>query len=155
MEDPVHETASNHSHVPGGCTLAGASLLAAESATASAAACPVTGRPIDKAVSIDYLGARLYFAEPACIAKFQAEPARYAVGANYQLAVTGQARQAACPFTGKPMNPSIPTARVGVLDIGFCCHACQQTVARTADLQAKYRLVFGDAFVTGFVVEKK
>ena len=37
--------------------LAGASLLAAESATASAAACPVTGRPIDKAVSIDYLGA--------------------------------------------------------------------------------------------------
>jgi YHS domain-containing protein len=135
--------------------LAAASLLAAPASTASAAACPVTGRPIDKAVSIDYLGARLYFAESACIAKFQAEPARYTVGANYQLAVTGQARQVACPFTGKAVNSSVPTAKVGVLDIGFCCHACQQTVARAADIQAKYRLVFGDAFATGFVVEKK
>ena len=132
-----------------------AAPAASKASKTSAATCPVTCRPIDKSVSIDYLGARLYFAEAACIGKFQADPARYTVGANYQLAVTGQAHLVACPFTGKPLNSSVPTVKVGVLDIGFCCHACQQTVARTDDIQARYRLIFGDAFATGFVVDKK
>jgi YHS domain-containing protein len=117
-------------------------------------ACPVTGRPIDKAVSIDYQGAKLYFSAPDCIAKYQAEPARYTVGANYQLAVTGQARQVACPFTGKALNPNVAAVKVGVLDVGFCCRACQQTVAN-ADLQTQYTLVFGDAFATGYKIVKK
>ena len=72
-----------------------------ESASDPSQVCPVTGRPIDRSVSIDYEGARLYFCSPKCIAVFQADPARYAVNANYQLAATHQAKQVACPFTGK------------------------------------------------------
>ena len=134
----------------------GGSWLAAAdpAATPGALVCPVTGRAIDKNVSIDYQGAKLYFNSPECIAKFQADPAKYAVNANYQLAVTGQARQVACPFTGKALNPNIPSVKVGVLDIKFCCRACQQTVAK-ADPETRMDLVFGDAFATGFVVAKK
>jgi YHS domain-containing protein len=112
------------------------------------------GRPVDPAVSIDYRGAKLYFCRHECIAKFQAEPAKYAAKANYQLAVTRQAKQVACPFTGKALNPNIPSVKVGVLDIKFCCRACQQTVAK-ADPETRMDLVFGDAFATGFVVAKK
>ena len=36
--------------------------------------CPVTGRPIDRSVSIEYNGARLYFAAAKYIAVFQADP---------------------------------------------------------------------------------
>jgi len=120
----------------------------------AAKVCPVTGHPIDLKVSIDYKGARLYFHSPASIDTFQADPAKYAVGANYQLAVTGQAKQVACPFTGRPLSPSIPSIKVGVLDIGFCCRACEQTVA-TADYQTRFELVFGDHFSTGFAIVKK
>jgi YHS domain-containing protein len=116
--------------------------------------CPVTGKPIDRSVSIDYEGARLYFCCPKCIATYQADPARYAVNANYQLAATGQAKQVACPFTGKPLNANIPSIKVGVIDVGFCCTACRQTVA-DADPEARFRLVFGDAFAKGFAVGKK
>ena len=67
--------------------------------------------------------------------------------------ITGQAKRIACPFTGKPLNPNIPTAKVYGVDVGFCCRACQQTVAG-ADQLTRLDLVFGDAFSTGFAVKK-
>lgn len=125
-----------------------------DSANDPSQVCPVTGRPIDKSASIDYQGARLYFCCPKCIAAFQADTARYAVNANYQLAATGQAKQVACPFTGRELNAGIPTIKVGVIDVGFCCTACRQTVS-SADPEARFRLIFGDAFSKGFAVVKK
>jgi YHS domain-containing protein len=118
------------------------------------ATCPVTGRPVDTAVSIQYLGQRLYFSSAASIAVFQAHQAKYAPWANYQLALTGQARQVNCPFTGKPVNPAFERVKVGALDIGFCCRACQQTLAQ-ADAQTRLDLAFGDNFGRAFVLVKK
>jgi YHS domain-containing protein len=126
----------------------------AEAVVKSGAVCPVTARPVSPAVSIEYQGAKLYFSSPDCIPTFQANVAKYASRANYQLVVTGQARQVACPFTGKPLNPNIPTEKVYALDVGFCCRACQQTVAG-ADMLTRLDLVFGDAFKTGYVIDKK
>ena len=80
--------------------------------------------------------------------------AKYTSRANYQLVVTGQAREVACPFTGKPLNPNVPTVRVYGLDVGFCCHACHQTAAN-ADMLTRLDLIFGDAFRTGYVIDKK
>ena len=52
------------------------------------------------------------------------------------------------------LNASIPTIKVGVIDVGFCCTACRQTVAN-AEPDARFGLVFGDAFSKGFAVVKK
>jgi YHS domain-containing protein len=117
--------------------------------------CVVTNHPINRAISADYRGGKVYFCSEECRQKFLAEPNRYAVRANYQLAITGQARQVGCPFTGKPLNPQIAPMEVGGLSVGFCCRACQQTVA-VADYQTRIELVFGDAaFGKGYVVQAK
>jgi YHS domain-containing protein len=39
--------------------------------------CPVSGGKIDKAAFVDHEGQRVYFCCPGCIAKFQADPAKY------------------------------------------------------------------------------
>ena len=39
--------------------------------------CPVSGDPIDKNVSIDYQGKKVYFCCKACIAPFNADPNKY------------------------------------------------------------------------------
>jgi len=39
--------------------------------------CPVTGQPIDPAVSIEYKGKKVYFCCSMCIAKFNKEPEKY------------------------------------------------------------------------------
>ena len=41
--------------------------------------CPVSGDPIDKNVSIDYQGKKVYFCCTACIAPFNADPNKYVV----------------------------------------------------------------------------
>ena len=137
---------------------AGAFLLAEQpqkqAVEKSGAVCPVTARPISASVAIDYQGAKVYFSSPDSIPIFQANLAKYASRANYQLVVTGQAREVACPFTGKPLNPNIPTVRVYGLDVGFCCRACQQTAAGV-DMLTRLDLIFGDAFKTGYAIEKK
>ena len=49
-----------------------------ETAAVTQTTCPVmAGKPIDKAVSIDYQGKKVYFCCPGCIDKFKAEPEKY------------------------------------------------------------------------------
>jgi YHS domain-containing protein len=134
--------------------LGGPTMAQAPAKSAVQPVCVVENHPIDRAVSADYQGGKVYFCSRECLAKFQADPAKYAMRAKYQLVVTGQAHQIACPFTGRPINPQIAPMKVCGLDIGFCCRACQQTVAR-ADEATRFDLVFGDAFRTGFAVNKK
>jgi YHS domain-containing protein len=116
--------------------------------------CVTTNHAINPAIAADYHGGKVYFCSEECRKKFLAEPGRYKIRANYQLAVTGQAKQVVCPFTGKALNPRIAPLDVGGLSVGFCCRQCQQTVA-AADYQTRIELVFGDAFDKGFVVQRK
>lgn len=39
--------------------------------------CPVTGKPIDKKFSVDYVGRRIYFSGATCAAIFSKDPAKY------------------------------------------------------------------------------
>ena len=39
--------------------------------------CPVNGKPIDKALFVDYQGRRVYFASDKCMDKFAKDPAKY------------------------------------------------------------------------------
>lgn len=85
------------------CVLAAAVSLGAEKKAEKGwkALCPVTGEPASKSVSTDYQGAKVYFCCPGCIAPFNKDTAKYAAKANLQLVVTGQAKQVACPLTGR------------------------------------------------------
>jgi YHS domain-containing protein len=138
-----------------GTWLAAGPAPAADQQPALQAWCVATNHPINANISADYHGGKVYFCSDECRKNFLADPARYKVRANYQLVVTGQAREVACPFTGKPLNPRIAPMEVGGLSIGFCCRACQQTVS-VADYQTRIELVFSDAaFNKGFVVNGK
>ena len=55
------------------------------------AQCPVmTSRAADKDLSAVYNGGTIFFCCKNCLAKFNADPAKYATAANQQLVVTGQ-----------------------------------------------------------------
>lgn len=118
-----------------------------------AAKCPVMGEAIDKSVSINYKGGRLYFCCQDCVGKFKKDTAKYAAKANVQLVLTGQAKQSACPFTGKKLDPSTEI-KVGDVAVAFCCNACKGKATAAADDQ-RLEMVFGDkAFDKAFKVTK-
>ena len=55
------------------------------------AQCPVmTSRAADKELSTEYNGGTIFFCCKNCLAKFNADPAKYATAAKQQLVVTGQ-----------------------------------------------------------------
>jgi YHS domain-containing protein len=115
----------------------------------SAAVCPVAGKPINKAVSTDYNGGKVYFCCKGCLGKFTADSDKYAAKANRQLVQTGQAKQVKCPITGKDMK-SEHTLKVADVDVAFCCGGCPKKVA-AADEAGQLEMVFGKAgFEKGF-----
>ena len=47
--------------------------------------CPVMGLPIDKGISIDYNGRRIYFCCQTCVAGFEEDPGKYLKKLDEQL----------------------------------------------------------------------
>lgn len=115
--------------------------------------CPVMGGEIDKNVSTDYLGGKLYFCCAACIDKFTSDKEKYATKANLQLVQTGQAKQTGCPITGRKPNAG-KTVKVAGVDVHFCCGGCLHKV-NSAKPEEQLDMVFGKGFSKGFTVAKK
>lgn len=68
--------------IPEGIAAAGGKTIEAAGEVVAAAAvqttCPImVGKPIDKAVSTEYNGQKVYFCCPECIDKFKANPEQY------------------------------------------------------------------------------
>jgi YHS domain-containing protein len=62
-----------------GTTGSGAPVTVTAVATIAQTTCPVMdGNPIDKNVFTEYKGKKVYFCCPDCVAKFKAEPEKYA-----------------------------------------------------------------------------
>ena len=100
-----------------------------------------------------HMDGEVYFCCGGCKSKFEKDAKPYVVKANHQLALTGQYVQKGCPFSGGKVADGV-TAKVGGVEVGFCCGNCQGKVSGAADLAAKADLVFTDkAFAKGF--EKK
>ncbi len=59
-------------------TAAGAPATATAVAAIVQTTCPVMGNPINKAVFTEYKGQKVYFCCPDCVAKFKADPEKYA-----------------------------------------------------------------------------
>jgi len=134
--------------------LAATVAVSADKADSSAkVVCPVSGQPIDKSVSSDFGGGKVYFCCAKCKAKFDADNAKFATKANLQLAASGQAKQTKCPFSGGALKASTAINVAGV-DVQFCCDNCKaKVVAAKPDKQIE--MVFdGKPFSKAFKVTK-
>ena len=96
----------------------------------------------------------VFFCCQGCAEAFAADRAAYQTRANHQLVVTQQYKQSACPIAGEAFN-SEQTAKVGGVEVAFCCENCKTKVEAAADLPAKVELVFGtEAFKRAFTKSK-
>jgi YHS domain-containing protein len=126
--------------------------VTADDAPGADVKCPVSGKAVDPAATVDFNGGKVYLCCENCPAAFKADPAKYAAKANLQLVQTKQLEQTACPLTGKPTKPNILVDVDGV-KVGLCCNNCKGKVDK-ASTDEKVSLLFGDTS-KGFKPAKK
>ncbi len=128
--------------------LGGLLAVGAEPKAAVKPQCPVGGDAIDKSVSTEYKGKKVYFCCAKCVKAFENDTAKYASKANLQLVTTGQFEQTACPISGKACKASF-TSLVGGVKIAYCCDHCQEKVTGS-EAKQQLTLVFGKKFDKAF-----
>ncbi len=116
--------------------------------------CVVCGKPASAEYAADWKGGKVYLACPNCVAAFLADSKNYAVTANAQLVATGQAKQVACPITGREVQPG-RTVDVDGIEVSFCCVGCQGRVAKAKGDVRRYLVFSENAFAKGFKVASK
>jgi YHS domain-containing protein len=104
--------------------------------------------------SVDYKGGKVYFCCQGCPKAFAKDTAKFATAANKQLAATGQAKQVACPYSGKDVAEGT-AVKVGDISVSFCCNNCKGKTEK-ASAEEAIEMVFNDkAFDKGFKVGSK
>lgn len=97
---------------------------------------------------VEYMKGKVYFCCGGCKAKFVAdqelEEPTMAVKANHQLVMTGQYVQKGCPMSGNAIAEGA-VAKVGGVEVGFCCSNCSNKVAEMETLEEKAAVVFSKA----------
>ncbi len=88
--------------------------------------CPVMGEPVDFSVHTMTEEGPVYFCCPACIKKFEANPAKYAdkVAKQREQLEARERIQVVCPISGKPIDKDVHVERDG-RTVYFCCAACK------------------------------
>ncbi len=90
------------------------------------ALCPVMGdEPVNFAISVPSDAGPVYFCCTECVAKYQANPTKYAEKVSAQrAALAGKAKvQTTCPVSGEPVKQDISIEHEGK-KINFCCKGC-------------------------------
>ena len=118
----------------------------------SAAKCPVSGKAVSKDASADYKGVKVYFCCNNCAAKFAKAPAKYAVQANLQLVVTGQATQKSCPLSGGKLNASTAIDVSGA-KVAFCCNNCKGKVSKMKPADQLQKIFADKVFDKNFEIK--
>jgi YHS domain-containing protein len=134
--------------------LLAAGLYAAEEIKLDGIKCVVAAKNPAKAENaVDYKGGQVFFCCKNCPKAFAKDTAKFATRANQQLALTKQAKQIACPYSGKELAEGT-TVSVGGVDVSFCCKNCKGKTEK-ASAEDAVEMVFGDkAFDKGFKVSK-
>jgi len=94
--------------------------------------CPVMGGKIDKNVSVDHNGERIYFCCKGCPDQFKKEPAKYLAKLKNE-GVTLQRTpkpQVTCPVMGGKIDQKVYVDYQGKR-IYFCCKGCPETFQKT------------------------
>jgi len=107
------------------------SLRAADKELGKDVKCPVSGKAVKAASSVEFNGGKVYFCCDGCPGAFKKDTAKFAGKANMQLVQTGQLEQVACPLTGKPINPATAVDVSGV-KVAFCCNGCKGKVEKAS-----------------------
>jgi YHS domain-containing protein len=102
-----------------------------ESITKPQTECPVTGKPIDREVSVEHDGKRIYFCSPGCIKEFRAHRAKYLdkmkrAGVKLESLEQPQTR---CPITGRPIDKEC-FVDLKAWRVYTCCPKCLGQVRR-------------------------
>ena len=119
-------------------------------------ACPISGKELNIADAkvASYKGAKVYVCCNKCKAAMEKDGSKFATKANYQLLVTGQAKQKKCPMTGRPVNTKM-TVKVGGKTVCLCCGGCKGKASKASE-KDRLTLLFSDAaFKKGFEIVKK
>ena len=87
--------------------------------------CPVSGKPVNFAVSVMADDGPVYFCCPACPEKYQADPKKFAekVAEQRKLLAAMPRVQVTCPVSGKPVDEKVFVEKDGK-KIYFCCKDC-------------------------------
>ncbi len=129
---------------------------AEEDAKVATVKCAVAGKEIKIADAkvVDYKNAKVYVCCDKCKAAMEKDTKKFALKANHQLFLTGQAKQVKCPIAGRPVNPAKTVKMAGAV-VGFCCGNCQGKAEKAAG-DAQLKLAFSDAaFKKGFEITAK
>lgn len=83
--------------------------------------CPVSKEPVDRKVSIESDGKKVYFCCKSCAGKYQADPAKYAgaLAGSYSY-------QLKCPVMGGEIDPTASTKLATGETIYYCCQMCDK-----------------------------
>ncbi len=100
--------------------------------------CPVMGGKIDKKISADYQGKRIYLCCAKCVDTFKKDPDKYIKKLEEQgvaLASAGKP-QTVCPVMGGKIDKKISADHQGKR-IYFCCARCVDTFKKDPDKYLK------------------
>lgn len=108
---------------------------------------------VDKKEFVEFKGAKVFFGCGGCPEAFKRNTAKYTTKANAQLVATNQAKQKACPLSGKATKGEFQMTVAGA-KVGFCCGGCKDATSKLAG-DAQLEKVFSEAaFKKAFEVKK-
>ncbi|HJN09898.1 MAG: hypothetical protein QGG09_13925 [Pirellulaceae bacterium] len=108
---------------------------------------------VSKDAFVEYKGARVFFGCAGCPEAFKENTKKFATKANAQLVATKQARQKACPVSGKPHKKEFKLT-LGKAEVAFCCPNCKEATAKLESDAQLEKLFSEAAFKTAFRVPK-
>lgn len=106
--------------------------------------CPVSNKDVNKDATVEFEECKVYFCCDKCPKAFENDKnhAKFGAKARHQMVQTGQLKQTACPFTGKPVNSAMSVDVEGV-KVEFCCANCKGKVEKAKE-EARVGMVFKD-----------
>ena len=111
--------------------------------------CPVSGRPVQLALSAEYKESKVYFCCPDCMDKFKEDSKPFAEAADAQLkalSAGAKVNQFACPMCSKPHKTAVKRSvkkgllNVKLAEVYFCCDDCAAAFEKEDDKAAAKKL---------------
>jgi hypothetical protein len=124
--------------------LTATAAAAGETAPGKDVKCPISGKAVDPNATVMFEECKVYLCCNKCPKAWEGDKdhAKYGAKAHHQMVQTGQLKQTACPFTGKPTDDTQVVEIAGV-KVAFCCDKCKGKVEKTKE-DARVGLVFKD-----------
>ncbi len=106
--------------------------------------CPVTGEPVNLAVSVATDEGPVFFCCSSCIKKYQADPAKFAnqVKEQRRILASRPKVQLVCPVSGEPVDSKVSIEYQGN-KVFFCCKDCP---AKFQKEPAKYQAALANSY---------